>query len=81
MIWILVFLFMVVAPAGVAYQSGRWESLAIPILLIVVCAQWVAVDDGEGHGFPGAALGLAIISLLACAYAVALSRRRRQLRR
>jgi hypothetical protein len=77
MIWILVFLFMVIAPVGVAYQSGRWESLAIPVLLIAVCAQWVAVDDGEAHGFPGAALGLAIISLVVSAYAVALSRRRR----
>ena len=77
MIWIGLLLFFLVTPVVVAYQSGRWESLILPALLLVVCVQWVVVDDGESEGLAGIGLGLSIIGLLAAAYAAALGRRRR----
>ena len=77
MLWIGLLLFFLVTPVVVAYRSGRWESLVLPTLLLLVCAQWVAVDDGESEGLAGIGLGLSILGLASAAYAAALGRRRR----
>ena len=77
MIWIGLLLFFLVTPVVVAYRSGRWESLVLPVLLLVVCVQWVVVDEGESEGLAGIGLGLSIIGLAAAAYAMQLGGRRR----
>ena len=77
MIWIGLLLFCLVVPAVAAYQSGNRTTLLLPGLLVLVCAQWVLVDDGDSEGLAGMALGLSILGLAVAAYAVELGRRRR----
>ena len=77
--WIALVLFFVVFPAILALQNGRPWTLAMPVALIAVCAQWVILDDGgasDSEGLPGIALGLAILGFLVTLYALGLGRRR-----
>lgn len=79
MIWLGLALFFVVFPAIMAYQSGRAWTLAMPLALIAVCAQWVvltndATDDSDV--LPGITLGLAVIGFFVTLYALGLGRRR-----
>ena len=79
MIWIALVVFFVVFPAILAFQSGRPWTLAMPVALIAVCAQWVIVDGGgssDSEGLPGIALGLAILGFLVALYGLELGRRR-----
>ena len=77
MIWIGLVLFCVVVPAVAAYQSGDRTALFLPALLVLVCGQWVLVEDGESEGLAGIGLGLSILGLVVGAYAAELGRRRR----
>ena len=76
MTWIGLVLFCVVFPAVLAFQNGRPWTLAMPVALIGVCAQWVFLDGGASEGLPGIALGLAILGFLVTLYALGLGRRR-----
>ena len=75
--WLALALFFVVFPAILAFQYGRAWTLAMPVALIAVCAQWVFLAD-DGDGLPATCLGLAVVGLFVTLYALSVGRRRRR---
>jgi hypothetical protein len=76
-IWIGIVLFFVVAPVAMAYQSRT--ALVLPVLLVLVCAQWTLVGDSGSTAT--ACLVLALVGLAGGVYSGELGRRRRRIRR